>query len=42
MSDRAAGFFLAAGFRQLYKGKRSYFRHVLHRDVPLYIFGKRL
>ena len=42
MSDAAAGFFLAQGFTQLYKGKRSYFRHILHRDVPLYIFGKRL
>jgi len=42
MSDRAAKFFLSEGFQQLYKGKRSYFRHVLHRDVPLYIFGKLL
>lgn len=42
MSDRAANFFLSAGFQQLYKGKRSYFRRILHRDVPLYIFGKRL
>jgi hypothetical protein len=42
MSDQAAGFFLAQGFTQLYKGKRSYFRHILHRDVPLYIFGKLL
>ena len=42
MSDQAANFFLSLGFQQLYKGKRSYFRHILHRDVPLYIFGKRL
>ena len=42
MSERAANFFLSQGFQQLYKGKRSYFRHILHRDVPLYIFGKRL
>jgi hypothetical protein len=42
MSDRAANFFLGQGFGQLYKGKRSYFRHILHRDVPLYIFGKLL
>jgi len=40
MSDQAAKFFSACGFSQLYKGKRSYFRHILHRDVPLYIFGK--
>jgi len=42
MSEQAANFFLAQGFVQLYKGKRSYFRRILHRDVPLYIFGKRL
>ncbi|MDD5725445.1 MAG: hypothetical protein PHX28_04815, partial [Candidatus Omnitrophica bacterium] len=42
MSDQAAGFFSAQGFRLLYKGKRSYFKHILHRDVPLYIFGKSL
>jgi GNAT superfamily N-acetyltransferase len=42
MSDRAANFFLSQGFVQLYKGKRSYFRRILHRDVPLYIFGKLL
>jgi hypothetical protein len=42
MSDQAANFFLLQGFKILYKGKRSYFRHILHRDVPLYIFGKLL
>jgi GNAT superfamily N-acetyltransferase len=42
MSEAAGGFFLAQGFTRLYKGKRSYFRHILHRDVPLYIFGKLL
>jgi len=42
MSDQAANFFFLQGFKQLYKGKRSYFEHVLHRDVPLYIFGKLL
>ena len=42
MSDRGANFFLSQGFQQLYLGKRSYFRHILHRDVPLYIFGKLL
>ena len=42
MSDRAANFFFSQGFQQLYKGKRSYFRHILRCDVPLYIFGKRL
>lgn len=42
MSDRAANFFSHQGFKQLYKGKRSYFKYILHRDVPLYIFGKLL
>jgi GNAT superfamily N-acetyltransferase len=42
MSDKAAHFFLSQGFVQLYKGRRSYFRHILKRDVPLYIFGKLL
>jgi GNAT superfamily N-acetyltransferase len=42
MAEPAAHFFLAQGFTQLYKGKRSYFRSILHRDVVLYIFGKRL
>jgi GNAT superfamily N-acetyltransferase len=42
MSERAANFFLSQEFGQLYKGKRSYFRRILHRDVPLYIFGKLL
>jgi len=42
MSDKAAGFFEKQGFNLLYKGRRSYFRHILHRDVPLYVYGKRL
>ncbi len=42
MSDEAAQFFLKLGFCLLHKGKRSYFRHILHRDVPLYIYGKKL
>lgn len=42
MSDQAANFFFLQGFKQLYRGKRSYFKHVLHKDVPLYIFGKLL
>jgi hypothetical protein len=42
MSEQAAKFFLLQGFKIIYKGKRSYFRHILHRDVPLYIFGKLL
>jgi len=42
MSDKAANFFFLQGFKLLYKGKRSYFEHTLHKEVPLYIFGKLL
>lgn len=42
MSDKGAQFFYKQGFRLLHKGKRSYFSHILHRDVPLYIFGKKV
>ena len=42
MSESGGRFFESQGFAMLFKGKRSYFRHVLKRDVPLYIYGKRL
>jgi len=42
MSDKASGFFEKQGFNLLHKGHRSYFRHILHRDLPLYIYGKKL
>ena len=42
MSDRGANFFSQQGFGLLYIGKRSYFRHILHKDVPLCIYGKKL
>ncbi|MFA4988540.1 MAG: hypothetical protein WC572_02935 [Candidatus Omnitrophota bacterium] len=42
MSDAAAGFFLQHSFKLLYKGKRSYFRGILHKDAPLYIFGRKI
>jgi len=42
MSDKASGFFKKQGFNLLHKGRRSYFRHILHKDVPLYVYGKRL
>lgn len=42
MSDLGAKFFYRQGFSLLYKGKRSYFRPILHQDVPLYIFGKAI
>lgn len=42
MSDKASSFFKQQGFNLLYKGQRSYFRYILQKDVPIYIFGKRL
>jgi len=42
LSDAAASFFKRQGFQLLHRSVRSYFRHVLHRDVPLYIYGKKL
>jgi len=42
MSDKAASFFKAQGFVLLHQGIRSYFRHILHRDIPIYIYGKKL
>ena len=42
ISQAGADFFSKQSFQLLYKGKRSYFKHVLHRDVPLYIYGKKL
>jgi len=42
MSQAGAGFFSNQGFRLLHEGKRPYFRHILHKDVPVFIYGKRL
>jgi len=42
MSERASNFFSKQGFKLLYKGKRSYFNYILHKELPLYIYGKRL
>lgn len=40
MSKEAGSFFAKQGFRLLYEAKRSYFSHILHRNVPLLIYGK--
>jgi GNAT superfamily N-acetyltransferase len=40
MSERASLFFEKAGFKLLHKGRRSYFRYILHTDIPIYIFVK--
>ena len=41
MSDKAARFFSHQGFILLHQGKRSYFRHILKKDIPIYIYGKK-
>jgi len=42
MSDKAARFFKKQGFNLLHAGRRSYLRYLLHKDLPIYIFGKKL
>jgi GNAT superfamily N-acetyltransferase len=42
MSAGSAEFFLKQGFTVLFKGWRSYFRHIIGQDVPLYVFGKSI
>ncbi len=42
MSSNAAEFFKKQGFVLLYEGKRSYYRYLLHKDIPIYILGKKL
>lgn len=42
MSDRAADFFKKQGFTLLHSGRRSYFSHILHKEVPIYVYGKIL
>jgi len=42
ISEEAGIFFISQGFHLLHKGTRSYFRHILHRDISVYIYGKLL
>ena len=42
ISKAGADFFSKQSFQLLWEGKRPYFRHILHQDVPLYIYGKKL
>lgn len=42
LSDRAAHFYDTLGFVLLDKRKKSYLRHVLHKDITCYVFGKKL
>ncbi|MCM8763579.1 MAG: GNAT family N-acetyltransferase, partial [Candidatus Omnitrophica bacterium] len=41
LSEKAKKFFEREGFKLLHEGKRSYFRHILGKDVSFYIYGKR-
>lgn len=42
MSDAAAEFFSKQGFKLLFSAKRSYFRYILHKDITVYVYGRRL
>lgn len=42
LSDQAARFYDKLGFTLLFKNKRSYLRHILHRDLTCYVYGKKL
>ena len=41
MSNRAAGFFSQRGFNLLHQANRSYFRYILKKDIPIYVYGKK-
>lgn len=42
ISDKAAKFFEKHGFRLLTKKEWSFYRHILHKDVTYYLYGKKL
>lgn len=42
ISDKAGEFFEKVGFNLLSRGSISCLRYILHRDVPIYIYGKKL
>lgn len=42
MSEKAALFFEKNGFQLLFRGRRTYFRYFLGKDVPLSIYGMRI
>ena len=41
ISEQATDFFTRKGFILLHQGRRSYFRNILHRDILIYIYGKK-
>ncbi|MBI5873091.1 MAG: GNAT family N-acetyltransferase [Candidatus Omnitrophica bacterium] len=40
MSDKGVSFFKKEGFLVLYQGRRSYFRHLLKKDLDVFVFGR--
>jgi hypothetical protein len=42
MSEKAGRFFAQHGFAVLFQGERPYFRHLIGKNVPLLVYGKRL
>lgn len=42
MSENNAHFFNKQGFTELFRLRRSYFRHLLKRDFFVYVYGKKL
>ncbi len=42
MSDKAGSFFRSQGFDLLHEARRSYFQHILKKDIPIFLYAKRL
>lgn len=42
MSEASGAFFATQGFERLYASTRPYFRDALGRDVPLFVYGKKI
>lgn len=42
MSDKAGHFFSRHKFQLLFRGERSYFRYILDKNVPAYVYGMQL
>nr|MBU1327675.1 GNAT family N-acetyltransferase [Candidatus Omnitrophota bacterium] len=42
MSEEAGEFFKANGFNLMHAVTRSYFKHILNKDITVYIYAKRL
>jgi GNAT superfamily N-acetyltransferase len=42
ISEGSRPFFFKQGFHLVYRGHRSYFHYLLKKDIPIYIFGKKL